>query len=254
MLFASCMQKSGSGWYVRMANDLMVAAGHDDSRKLKLEYPKMLRLVSPDFDAMVGSPTFWRMGILEHIRADGHTFVVKTHRGPSPTVIRLIREGKIKALYQFRDPRDAILSASERGARNRAKGAKRSVWRLGRYKSFAKLQSVEHSIHWARNVLIPVWETWQKHDGVLMVRYEDILADTIGELRRLSKYIGFDATDEQLKTIDEHYRRKETRTSDPNLHFNKGVAGRYAEEFTPQQLELCKQVLGEYIERMGYTW
>lgn len=254
MLFASCMQKSGSGWFVRMANDLMVTAGHDDSRTLKLKYPRMLRLVSKDFDAMINRPSAWRMRILEHIRSHGNTFVVKTHRGPSPTVIQLKNKGSLRALYQFRDPRDALLSAAERGARNRAKGAKRSILRLGQYKSFAKLMSIEDAIEWARDVLIPVWEAWQKYPGVHMVRYEDLLADTIGELRKLSDFIGFDATDEQLKTIDGHYRRDETRSSDPNLHFNKGVAGRFAEKFTPSQMEMCKRVLGEYIERMGYAW
>lgn len=249
------MQKSGSGWYIRMANDLMVAAGHDDARRMVEQYPFLLRrLVRRNFDGFIARPHAIRMLALDYICSRGHTFVIKTHRGPSPSVVRLMRLGRLKPLYQYRDPRDVILSAFERGERNRAKGARRSLLRLGQYRSFAKLQTMEQAIDWARYRLLPVWEAWQKFDGVLMVRYEDLLADSIGELRRLADFIEFDATDEQLEAIDAHYRRADTRANDPNLHFNKGIAGRFRDALTPAQLARCKDTIGPCIEKMGYEW
>jgi hypothetical protein len=249
------MQKSGSGWYFRMANDVMVAAGHDNVRELQKQYPLRLRwLVRRRFRGQIARPNALRMTVLDTIRARGHTFAIKTHRGPSPSVARLMKLGRLRALYQFRDPRDVLLSAFERGERNRGRSARRSVFRLGRYRSFARLRSIDECIAWMQHRLLPVWDAWQQHDNVLLVRYEDLLADTVAELRTLARFIGFDASDEQLQRIDAHYRRKETRDTDPNLHFNKGVAGRFRDTLTPAQLARCKDAIGAHIEKMGYEW
>lgn len=64
----------------------------------------------------------------------------------------------------------------------------------------------------------------------LLVRYEDMIADKVGTLRRVCDFYGFDRSDEDIATAVERMEGDRTRTL-----FNRGVAGRGREAFTDAQ-------------------
>ena len=191
---------------------------------------------------------------LDRIGRQGNTFVVKTHRRPSPRLRRLLATGRFKATYIYRDLRDVIVAALEAGERFRATHKPRRLFLIGPYRfAFARLFTVEGAIRYARWRLVPRWEAWVRCPGVLITRYEDLLADTRGELRRLADFLQLDVTDEQMQDIAIKYQRDQgDQAAKVASALNKGVAGRHLEVLSREQQELCRKRLGRYLKRMKY--
>ena len=254
IILSAGMQKSGTGWYWNMTNELLMAAGHPDAREIREKYQLQSVLTKPNCNV----PKLRDEAImtLDRTGQEGITFVVKTHRRPSKLVRKLIAQGRFKATYIYRDLRDVIVSALERGRVMRETGQLHGRhFYIGPQKSFAKYHTVRGAILWARFRLLPVWKAWANCDGVLMTRYEDLHADTPGQLRRLADYLDLDVSEKQIEVIVAAYDRGRMKAGVPNarnLHFNKGVTGRFKDVFSEEQQELCRRRLGRYLQMMGY--
>ena len=153
--------------------------------------------------------------------------------------------GRIKTTFIYRDPRDMSVSGYEAGVNLRQRGIK---------DRFAKLTSMKNAIYWAEKWLKRSWEKWKSVEGVLFVRYEDILEHSTKELKKLCEFMDFHVETKTLERISERWRAGKMK-SEPQqmLHFNKGSAGRFRTVMSPEELELCSELLGPYIEDMGYT-
>ncbi|MCH8152866.1 MAG: sulfotransferase domain-containing protein [Planctomycetes bacterium] len=253
IILSAGMQKAGTGWYWNMTNELLMAAGYLDSRDIREKY--QLHAVLTTANCNVRGLDDQAILELDRISQQGHTFVVKTHRRPSKLVRKLMAEGRMRATYIYRDLRDAIVSALDRGRVMRETGELHGRhFYIGPQRSFAKYHTVRGGILWARWRLVPVWKAWSRYGGVLMTRYEDLHADTHGQLRRLAEFLEVDVSDDQIEAIVSTYHRDRIKNSQEQvfLHFNKGVAGRFREVLTSKQQELCRKRLGRYLEMMGY--
>ena len=254
IVLSAGMQKAGTGWYWNMTNELLMAAGYPDAREIREKY----RLHSLLTTINCNVPVLRNRVVmaLDRISAEGNTFVIKTHRRPSKLVRKLIAQGRFKATYIYRDLRDVIVSALDRGRVMRETGQLRGRhFYIGPQKSFAKYHTVRAAILWARFRLLPVWRAWTHCDGVLLTRYEDLHADTHGQLRRLADYLDLDVSEKQIEAIVAAYdrgRMKADISSAGHLHFNKGVTGRFKEVLSQEHQELCRRRLGRYLELMGY--
>ena len=254
IILSAGMQKYGTGWYWNMTNELLMAAGHPDAREIREKYQLHSLLTTKNCN--VRRLDDQAIIELDRIRQQGHTFVVKTHRRPSKLVRKLMAEGRIRATYIYRDLRDVIVSALERGRVMRETGQLHGRhFYIGPQKSFAKYHTVRGAILWARFRLLPVWKAWANCDGVLMTRYEDLHADTQGQLRRLADYLDLDVSEKQIETIAAAYDRSRIKADISragHLHLNKGVTGRFKDVFSEEQQELCRRRLGRYLQMMGY--
>ena len=101
---------------------------------------------------------------------------------------------------------------------------------------------------------LPIWDQWLRLPSILIIRYESLVADPIGELVRLAGFLSIDIPCEVLHQIVTSYqvnRVNENRSKHNILHFNKGVVGRYKSIMDPKELDLCRQHFGAYLQRMG---
>src|SRR5262249_28580586 len=131
----------------------------------------------------------WRnLGLLTIPHFLGNTFVVKTHQAPSIGVRRLISSGIIRAIYIYRDPRDVVISAFEHGQRIRGNGETHT---------FGQLHNITDAILLAAHSLT-VWEQWTQPGLALTVRYEDLVADPLKELERLTEFLAIRVPSEIL--------------------------------------------------------
>ncbi len=237
------LPKSGSAWYYYMTNDLVVAAGHDDSTHIKEKYNLHHILKFPTCN--IQEPTAEKLDLLLKPPVIDSTFTVKTHFPPNDALLKYMNSGDIKVTLMIRDPRDIALSGFEAGVAMRYRG-KRGT--------FANITTLAEAIIWTERWLDKTWSTWKRIDGILKVKYEDVLLSPLHELNRLSDFLDFQIPKESLQAIASHWSKNSGAKKNPSIgHFNKGISGRHRQAIRGADLALCRERLGEYIEAMGYV-
>lgn len=103
-------------------------------------------------------------------------------------------------------------------------------------------------------------EHYAPHGGFYEVRYEDLVADTPAELRRLYEWLGVsdDVSDEQLARIIDSCKfenfsgGRKRGEADPLAEWRKGVSGDWRNYFTEDDKRLFKAVAGGLLVELGY--
>lgn len=243
IVVSASMKKSGSGWYFNLTNDLLIHAGFEDVRELRKKYG--LEKVMRDGNCRVNTRHPLKMGklLVPHLR--GNSFVIKTHRGVSATLKTMMTLGVAKSTYIYRDPRDVVLSALDHGQQLRDRGNVGNV--------LSHLHTVEDSVLYVKKML-DIWEEWTSESAALIVRYEDLVLNPQKELRHLADFLSIEIEDNDLEAILARYQKRNQSQSDKrNLHFNKGIAGRFKETMSQKELDFCDQHFGSHLMKMGYA-
>lgn len=241
IVVCASLKKSGSGWLFNMTNDLLVQAGHQDVRALRRDYG--LEAVLLEDNCRV-NPNGVNLARLLPAHLQGNTFAVKTHAGPTPSLRLLMALGIAKTTYIYRDPRDVVLSALDHGKR---------VRNAGQANVLAALQNVEDAVHYVRP-LLDDWEAWTRTRQALMIRYEDLVDDAGGVLDLLAGFLQLDVSEADRRAVVARYASKNQNTVvQQRTHFNKGVTERFRSQMSPEELALCQNQFGPYLQRMGYA-
>jgi hypothetical protein len=98
---------------------------------------------------------------------------------------------------------------------------------------------------------------WLEHDYVT-IRYEDLLADTVGELRRaLRELKGAEPDMERLEhavkknSFEEKAKRARGEENTGNF-LRKGVSGDWKNYFTPEVARVFDEYAGDLLIKLGY--
>ncbi len=244
IVISAGMQKAGTGWYFNLTNDLLIRAGHQDVRFIRDKFELNDMLLYHNCNIEVLSPfNLRRLEVLHHA---GFTFAVKTHSGPTAALKELVRKGIFKITYIYRDPRDVAISAFEHGNDLRSKR---------RTDTFAKLNNLENAIMFAHDVL-GVWNQYRQLNQILICRYEDLVSNPKREMIKLMDFLDLKLASSQLEEIIESYSQNRilnNKKMQGFLHYNQGVSGRFKHQMTPENLALCNQYFGHYLQQMGYA-
>jgi len=240
IILAIGMPRAGSGWHYNLVHDLIVAAGGQDARQIRLRY--RLGRILTEVNCNIGALTPQRVILVTVPALMGNTFTIKAHAGPKPLALRMIRSGVIQPTYIYRDPRDALLSAYEYGQRKRG---------AGRQGPFADLENIEAAIEFMREY-VQISEAWLACDGSLNLRYEDLFSDYDTQVARLLEFLKLGDQNPGLEAVINQYRPDKGSSEQRGTHFVKGKVGRYREKLTIGQQQLCLEAFGDYIEHMGY--
>jgi len=236
------LQKSGSGLYFNLTNDLLIAAGKRDIHQIKSEYG--LENVLNHYNCNIGNLKRDNFKRLLPIHQAGNSFAVKTHNGPTDFVKELMKRNLAMVTCIFRDPRDVVLSALDHGKIIRSEGENHT---------FASCTSIENTIPMVKSWLDNSIMKWLEMDNILIVKYENLIEKPVEELERLAKFLKIGLVNINLKTI---YSKYNTRNLDDfqkdYLHFNKGIASRFRAVLSADELETCNRSLLNYLERLGY--
>jgi len=244
IVLSAGMQKAGTGWFFNMTNDLVAACGGQDVRHVRsvfglddiLKYHNC-NLEKPDPD---------NLDKLELTHAAGYTFVVKSHGGPEP-YLSLISKRILRATYIYRDPRDAVLSAFDHGEKIRG---------LGQQHTFGGLTTMMKSVDFVGS-LLSVWESWYNLKCAFMVRYEDLISKPAETMMQLAAYLDLNPSKEIIEQAVSAYRPSVVISDEHKtdyLHFNLGQVGRWKTLMGKQEIDHCKDVFGDRLLRMGYSW
>jgi hypothetical protein len=151
-----------------------------------------------------------------------------------------------KATYIYRDPRDVAVSLFEHGARLRRDG-------MASRTGFDQLDTLESAIRFTAG-LLPIWRAWTALPGVLAIRFEDYTTEMMVEAARLNGYLGLGRPTPVLRQVADGVDPKLASAARPSrsIHFHSGERGRWQTTMSSEHKELCGELLGPYLESMGY--
>jgi hypothetical protein len=114
-------------------------------------------------------------------------------------------------------------------------------------------RTLEDYANWVRS-----WQQNADPERSLILRYEEMLGDVEGCLRRLAGLFELDATDERIREIAEKnsFSRmsggRNRGEASETAFVRKGVAGDWRNHFTPALCDLYKQRIGRFLIEFGY--
>lgn len=173
------------------------------------------------------------------------TMLFKTHALPKPEYRRVV--------YLVRDGRDAIVSWR---CMFEKKGIK-IPWR-----SFLSDPSSSSRFSWGHH--LAEWNQNRHRAEILVIRYEDLLKDTVNELLRFCKFAGVSRSREELQSIAEmaSFERSKERerlwgVSTPDWPQGKsfhrqGKAGAFERELPDDVKTKFESLYGNWLDHYGY--
>lgn len=239
------------GWFAMLTTKPVIVVGYPKSGNTWCA-----RLVAE----LIGCPVqgFW--GELQNpdIAREGHDRprryeVFKAHQQYDG----LCRVGPFfRMIYIVRDPRDVVCSGAHFfnvRQYNSANGTD-----LGKYQAMVKTVTeggiYPHcNISWAEHV------AQYRNSGALIVRYEDLLQDGIGQLQRIADHVGIERSKQELQRVWQAQSfsavkaRSEQKGDQRNVNFlRRGKHGSYHDELTPAQIAEVEDHCGPMMRELGY--
>jgi hypothetical protein len=235
------MPRAGSARHYRLIHDLVVSNGGKVSLDIRNKN-KLNQHILTEVNCNIGIVNYKRViPLLPYTIKDD--VVIKTHSGSTRFYDLISRLGLAKSLYVYRDPRAAALSAHNFGMSKLAQGMKN--------KAFTDLTTIEKAIDFIA-VYVDIWKEWSAKEGVLVQRFEDILADYEAEALKIVDFLGVDPEAQSTLEVIGRYASNKSAEDVRGLHFYKGEPERFRTEMTPTQLALCEEKFGDEIIKMGY--
>ncbi len=157
-----------------------------------------------------------------------------------------------KLIFLLRDGRDVVdsqIDAFKKGSWNEGgTGWIKNTTREKRIRLFS------HS--WTQSIE-SVFESFQKHDSKLkiLVKYEDLLTNTLAELRKIYDFLQINVDDRELKKIIEKYdfNKIPSKKRGPGKFFRSAKVGGYKDNFSEKEQEIMISKMGETLKKAGYV-
>jgi hypothetical protein len=239
IVLAVGMPRAGSGWHYNLIHDLMKTSGAIDARHIREKY--RLQNILTEVNCNIGVLSARRLALASIPALMGNTFVIKAHAGPTAASRFLQRLSLLHITYIYRDPRDAMLSASDYGQRALQKG---------RPNAFSHLQDFQKSLDFMMGYIY-IYEKWTNEKNVLIARYEDLLRDYDNETTRLTGFLHLNGSRPEVRKVIDAYRPGAAE-GQQGLHFYRGKIGRFREFYDAEEQAVLTDKMGSYLRRMGY--
>ena len=297
MFFLTGRSKSGTSWLMRLfnshpeilcrgegkffgedkANALHGALARSKELRRWLGHnPWTLRDQDPNLEDIVANTISYLMQ--EKLRKTKKRIVGDKSPFTTPGVVGEIAAicPEAKVVHIVRDGRDVAVSsvhhqwnnATDQGGRrklSREKVAKREAYREDPDTFGASGESIFTGEHvaeiarsWSASVSRAMADAALLGDNYYQVRYEDLLAEPVGEARRLLQFLGADSGEEvarecvEAASFEQLSGGRNKGEEDSSSFYRKGVAGDWKNHFTKEDKRVFKEEAGELLIRLGY--
>ena len=158
---------------------------------------------------------------------------------------------KSKLIFLLRDGRDIVdsqIDAFKKGSWNEDGGE----W----LKNTTRERRIELlSKGWTKSIK-SVFESFQKHNSKLkiLVKYEDLLTNTLDELQKIYDFIGIKTSENELKEKIKKYEFKNIPNSmkGSGKFYRVATPGKWKENFNQEEQKLMNSIMGEILKKMNY--
>lgn len=190
-------------------------------------------------------------------RAGGGYLVIKEPHGSvgAPLLMRALPESRM--VFLVRDPRDVAASTldahrqgsrpSERRTAKRPELFEKNTRADKRPEAFLKGQAKTYLQDIERT-----WQAYEAHEGrKVLVRYEDLRADTSGTMKRIYSTLEVPVGEEELTRVVEErsWENIPEREKGPGTLRRKATPGGWREDLTPEQVEIVERETAQILER-----
>jgi len=165
-----------------------------------------------------------------------------------------------RIILSVRDPRDILVSKYYSIGYSHAiplkTGNKRDRF-LRRRDSIKKMSIDEFVLQDYTRVLLR-FQAYQNellncYDNVLLLRYEDMIADYRRWLSKLAKGCDFYISEQLINTLVTDFEKTKVHVEDKFRHVRKGRTGDYKEKLKPETIEKLNEIFQPYMGTFGYS-
>jgi len=169
----------------------------------------------------------------------------KSHEFPEPRYKRVI--------YLVRDGRDVMVSYYHYNVSHWGEGV-----------NFLDLIRGDKLLYGQWHKHVEAWLSNPYKAEMIIIKYEDLVDDTVGELRRFCGFVGIKRDDSALEAVAkqacfENLRKKEIDYGLDDSHwpkerpfFRRGIAGSYKDEMPSNIREAFLEEAGDTLKKLGY--
>jgi hypothetical protein len=270
-----CVARSGSTWLASIMGEMDGTAVWKEPRVGHLFgefYENNPKAKTESANFIMGTPArpAW-IGSIRHFVLNGARYafpnlgpddflVVKEPGGGvgAPFLMEALPESRMILLV--RDPRDVVsssLDATREGSwqkeQRRASGSGRKSLTAKQPDAVVKRSAKKYLRNMER-----AREAFDAHTGPKsLVRYEDLLADTLGAMRRVYSELGMEAKGDSLaRAVEKHsWEAIPEDMKGQGKFYRKASPGGWEEDLTPRQVEIVEEIsaplLDEFYSRRG---
>lgn len=184
-----------------------------------------------------------------------HSFLGKDYGYPTISV-----KASVGVIYIVRDPRDVVLSAADHYGLTVDQAIEMMRDTATRGRAMAGNTVYERMSSWSDHV--KSWTKW-RHSPLMVLRYEDMLADPLGQLGGVARKLGITQDDERIgravqfssfKTLQA--QEAETGFVEKSVNserfFRSGKSGGWRDKLTPSQASAIERDHAVQMKRFGY--
>lgn len=184
-----------------------------------------------------------------------HSLLGKDHGYPTISV-----KASVGVIYIVRDPRDVVISASDHYGLTIDQGIEMMADKSSRGRGMPGNTVHELMGSWSDHVRS--WTRW-KHTPLLVLRYEDMLADSLGQLGGVARKLGITQDEERIRRAVEFSSFKTLQAQEAETgfveksvnsqrFFRSGRAGGWRDVLTPAQAAAIEREHAVQMRRFGY--
>lgn len=182
--------------------------------------------------------------------------VVKGHTSGSPDNVLELHKSGYRYLVTVRDPRDQVISGYWY-LRNRPNHPAHSLAMRLTLEDFLTHELDPQTAAIRRGDWIREWLSNRDRNQSVVVKYEDLLGDTIGEMSRILRFLEIDAPLSQLEAIvrENSFENRSGRArgaEDTSSFMRRGIAGEWKEVFNRGHNELSRAAFEDLIQALDY--
>lgn len=242
VLFVAGLPKSGTTWLEKIVSSY---PGYGEVLIPEVTRHELATGGSHDFD--LPADTFSRFKDM--------LVLTKMHVHGSPNNARVLRESGVPYVVMFRDLRDVAVSNYFY--------VKNTPWHP-EHRYYAG-RTVEEGLEvFAERTLRPYadwvvsWQANRDPARSTIVRYEEMLGDTVGCLKRVASTFALPADEKTIQDLADRFSFRKmsggrsTGQADPTRFVRKGVAGDWVNHFTPRLRDIYKSAIGDFLIEHGY--
>lgn len=184
-----------------------------------------------------------------------HSLLGKDHGYPT-----ISAKASIGVIYIVRDPRDVVISAADHYGLTLDQAVQMMADKTSRGRGMAGNTVHELMGSWSDHVRS--WMRW-KHSPLMVLRYEDMLADSLGQLGMVARKLGITQDEARIRKAVEFSSFKTLQAQEAQTgfieksvnsqrFFRSGRAGGWRDLLTQAQAAAIERDHGDQMRRFGY--